>query len=167
MTNKICSVNNCKYPVYAKKMCNNHYWQDLNKKNAEKNKNKSAKIYKSKVKEKRNKLTGETQKEFLFKVLEYCPNNCQCCGEKIKYKSISNCAHILEKSRESFFMISNNSKNIVYLCDYCHNGFDNKGQYFFNKQNESFKELIKDRVKYLSNFLTEAQKTKIKEYLIK
>lgn len=76
-------------------------------------------------------------------------------------------AHILEKSRYEFFIVSANKKNIVFLCDYCHNRFDNKGKDWFEKQKTEFKELIYDRVKYLSNLLSESQQTHIKEYLIK
>ena len=43
----------------------------------------------------------------------------------------------------------------------------NKGKDWFEKQKTEFKELIYDRVKYLSNLLSESQQTHIKEYLIK
>lgn len=161
---KICKIEHCTQKATSKGFCNNHYWQDRQKIYTARSK---PKLYKSKVKAKRNKLTGETQGQFLFKVLENCTNNCQCCNDPIIYKSITNCAHILEKSRESFFIVSNNVKNIVYLCENCHHGFDNIGSTWFQKQNNKFKELIYDRVNYLRNFLTEAQQTHIKEYLNK
>ena len=161
---KKCIIQNCNYPAVAKKMCNNHYWQSRQKVYQQKQTNK---VYKSKVKEKRNKVSGQSQKDFLFSMLENCTNNCQCCSEPITIKSISNLAHILEKSREDFFIVSNNPKNIVFLCTDCHHRFDNLGLSWFEKQNNKFKELIYNRIAYLSNYLTEAQQTHIKEYLIK
>lgn len=161
---KICKHINCNQKAISKGFCNNHYWQDRQKIYAERSKNK---VYKSNVKEKRNRITGESQKDFLFKVLENCTNNCQCCNEPIIFKSISNCAHILEKSRENFFIVSNNPKNIVYLCENCHHRFDNLGREWFEKQNNKFKELIYNRVNHLKNYLTESQQQSIKEYFNK
>lgn len=167
---KTCKIQDCKNEKgFAKKgFCDFHYKinYDLNKPNQPKP-IKNPKVYKSKVKEKRNNLTGETQVSFLFRSLELITDNCQCCNEPFKLKSINNCAHILEKSRESFFIVSNNIKNIVYLCEDCHYRFDNKGKEWFESQSNDFKQLIYDRVTYLKNYLTESQQTHIKEYLNK
>ena len=167
---KLCKIQDCDQPIgFAKKgFCNFHYKinYDLNKSNQPKP-IKKTKVSKSKVKEKRNNLTGETQGSFLFRSLELITDKCQCCNEPFKFKSINNCAHILEKSREDFFIVSNNLKNIVYLCEDCHFIFDNKGKEWFEAQNSTFKQLIYDRVAHLKNYLTESQITHIKEYLNK
>lgn len=154
---KLCKIDNCTRPrgFAHKGMCLYHYSQQY-----------KSKSYKSNVKTKRNAVTGETQGQFLFKVLEDITPHCQCCRVELKQKLISNCAHILEKSRESFFIISNNPKNIVYLCEDCHHRFDNKGKEWFTSQETAFKSLISERITYLSKLLSEAQKTHIKEYLI-
>lgn len=120
-------------------------------------------------KDKKNKVSGGSAKSFLMPLISEAPNNCQCCNESIVYFKQTNnpliCAHILEKRNENFLIVANNKKNIVFLCDGCHNGFDNIGADWFKKQSESFQKLIKDRVKYLSNFLTEKQEVRIKDYL--
>lgn len=156
---KICIIENCNRPAASKKMCQNHYWQDY-KKNYKPKQNK---------KDARNKITKTKMGDFFNELKFEIPNKCQCCNsslESIKSINFTVClAHILPKSKEEFYIVSTNKKNIVFLCDVCHNGFDNKGKEWFEKQNVNFKNLVKDRVKYLSNFLTEKQEVKIKEYL--
>lgn len=126
-------------------------------------------IQKNKIK--KAVISGSSNKNFLMPLIAESPDNCQCCNESIMYfKRINSpviCAHILEKRNENFLIVSSNKKNIVFLCDYCHNGFDNIGKDWFKKQSLEFKELIYSRIKYLSNFLNEKQKYRIKEYLIK
>lgn len=170
---KKCKVLNCESNAgqMKKGFCNYHYKVDYDLKQINNPKKVIKQNNPSHKKELRTKLSGSSQSLFFQSLRPYIPNNCQCCGESLQHTISFNfticMAHILEKSRYEFFIVSANKKNIVFLCDYCHNGFDNKGKDWFEKQKTEFKELIYDRVKYLSNLLSESQQTHIKEYLIK
>ena len=122
-----------------------------------------------KRKAERHEIAGDTDAGFLMNLIHTAPDNCQNCNESLLYWKRNNdptiCAHILEKARREFWIVSANKKNIVFICASCHHSFDNSGEDWFEKQNQEFKKLIRDRVKYLKNFLTEAQKTHIKTYL--
>lgn len=162
--------NYCSNKAYAKNgsgldrvfLCFNH-WKNRKAKEWTKNQ--------SETKKEIAKKTGSTNKDFLMPLIQKAPNNCQCCGDSLAYWKKTNnpliCAHILEKRKPEFYIIATNRQNIVFLCDGCHNGFDNIGFDWFDKQKNEFKELIFERVKYLSNYLTESQKCKIKDYLVK
>jgi len=60
------------------------------------------------------------------------PEHCEECGESISYMKRSEfwtacIAHIVPKKKTKYPSVATHPLNRIFLCDFCHNRFDNKG----------------------------------------
>jgi hypothetical protein len=125
----VCCVENCKRPIYSKKMCQEHYWKDNAKKNQEKKKANGTAAKKQKSAKELNIFFASQ----LLEVPKYCENNCGSSLDRLKNSKMRKAiiAHILPKREIGGFpSVATHPKNKLFLCLECHTDFDNKGADF-------------------------------------
>lgn len=156
----VCNVEGCKRPVYSRKMCQSHYWEDNKRKNDEKKKSngKSAEKLKS---------AKELNIFFASQLIEV-PDDCENCGISLKWLKTSKLrktiiAHILPKRPVGGFpSVATHPKNKLFLCGDCHTNFDNKGAEFATTMN-CF-DLMCERFMEFENELSESDKQRLPFY---
>jgi len=88
---KNCSIKNCKKPVHAKRLCNNHYSQEWAKKNPLKIQMVKKRYYE------RNRV------EILKRVTDYQENNYKKIQKKSREYYLENRSRILKLKKERYY----------------------------------------------------------------
>lgn len=149
----VCCIENCKRPIYSKKMCQDHYWKDNAKKKQEKKKANGTAAKKQK--------TAKELNIFFASQIPEIPECCEECGDSLRWQKMNNfksiIAHILPKRKDGGFpSVSTHPKNRMFLCLICHTNMDNKGKDYVLNMN-CF-ELMIDRLKEFVHLVKEKQK---------
>lgn len=107
--------------------------------------------------------------QFYDDALNAAPFHCEECGEHLSESVVINprtiVAHLLPKRKIGGFpSVSCHPSNKAYLCDSCHNGYDQKGKDFIIKMR--LYPAILERVKELLPHLNPQELSRVPEYLI-
>ena len=113
-------------------LCQNHYWKENAKKNAEKKKKNGTAKAKAK--------TAKDLNVFFASQLPEIPSCCENCGSSLKWQKMNNfksiIAHILPKRKVGGFpSVATHPKNSMFLCSDCHANMDNKGKEWVQQMN--------------------------------
>lgn len=106
--------------------------------------------------------------QFYEDALNVAPFHCEECGEHLSESIVINprtiVAHLLAKRKTGGFpSVSCHPSNKAYLCETCHNGYDNKGKDFITKMR--LYPVILARVKELLPHLTANELARVPDYL--
>lgn len=155
----VCNVEGCKRPIYSKKKCQSHYWENNKKENDAKKK--------ANGKTAEKKKTAKEMNLFFASQIPEIPDCCEECGESLKwqkqnmFKSII--AHILPKRPVGGFpSVATNPNNRMFFCLICHGTFDNKGEDYAPTMN-CFN-LMCERFMMFEDQLSESDKQRLPYY---
>ena len=137
-------------------LCQNHYWSENAKKNAEKKKKNGTAKAKAK--------TAKDLNVFFASQLPEIPEKCEECSSSLKWQKMNNfksiIAHILPKRKVGGFpSVATHPKNRMFLCLDCHANMDNKGSDFV--KNMKCFDLICERFFEFEHLLSEADKQRL------
>ena len=153
---KLCPPNFPETYITKDGLCQNHYWSENAKKNAEKKKKNGTAKAKAK--------TAKDLNVFFASQIPEIPSCCENCGSSLKWQKMNNfksiIAHILPKRKVGGFpSVATHPKNRVFLCLECHTNMDNKGSDFV--KNMKCFDLICERFFEFEHLLSEADKQRL------
>lgn len=151
-----CPAGSREVPLIAKR-CQTHYWQNNQKVNSEKPKNKAKKVAK--------KVTGA----FIASQTLVMPERCEECGNRLPtspdWLRRACIAHILPKRPDfGFPSVAIHPLNKMFFCPDCHTNMDNLGEMVIVKMKSL--PIMKSRVAQLIPLLTPAETNRVPEYFL-